>query len=77
MSTFYKPRHMTEEEQSVVATFSLTYGGDMLEYDEKHLKVQNSFGALVYASCDIYIAITELGRVSTHEDITDALIAAM
>jgi len=68
---------MTEEEQSLVATFSLTYSGEMLEYDEQYAKVQSSSGALVYASGDIYIAVTEIGRVSIHEDITDALISAM
>ncbi len=71
------PRQMRKEEQSVVATYSLTYNGEMLEYDEASCKVINSFGALVYATTeDKYLAITEIGHASLHGDLTDAMIAA-
>lgn len=77
MSIKFIPRPMRVEEQSEVATYSLTYDGDIIDYDEQAYKVFDNCGALVYATTeDKYIAITEIGYVSLHDDLIDALTAA-
>lgn len=72
---FFKPRRLTAEEQSTVILYSITGAQNaMLEYDEDTGKIEDNTDALVYATDDKFVQVSEIGYVTLHDSLDDALL---